>query len=182
MEGSASGEESAATGHDGSSSGHAGDTGDRGGPGSDSPGSGSPGSGSGPGADDSGGRGADDAGSFADAKRFLSFVNAKKGSDLHWVVIPFSVILSGRSCCGSVRFLLDLERSCVRETRITCLDGMRCWDFTLAEGTCVYDATPRARLSQTLKFSYIYGRRSKDRASRRFFGATRGPIRAGCQR
>lgn len=137
MEGSASGSEASEAGHGGRFSGYSGDNGDRGD-------RGGPGSESGPGSDGTGGLGADDAGSFGDAKRFLSFVNAKKGSDLHWVVIPFSVILSGRSCCGSVRFLLDLERGCVRETRITCRDGVRCWDFTLLDGTCVYDVTPES--------------------------------------
>ncbi len=75
-------------------------------------------------------------------RRFLSFVNAKKGNGYHWVVVPFSLAISGRPCRGSVRFLLDLSASAVLQTRITCLDGRREWDFLLAGGECSFDADP----------------------------------------
>jgi hypothetical protein len=75
-------------------------------------------------------------------RRFLSFVNAKRGGDCHWVVVPFALALSGRPCRGSVRFLLDLATSAVLQTRITCLDGRREWDFLLADGECSFDADP----------------------------------------
>ncbi len=75
-------------------------------------------------------------------RRFLSFVNAKKGSEFHWVVVPFSLALSDRPCRGSVRFLLDLSSSAVLQTRVTCLDGRREWDFLLAGGECSFDADP----------------------------------------
>ena len=77
-----------------------------------------------------------------ESRRFLSFVNAKKGSDLHWVVVPFAVTLAGRSCRGSVRFLLDLAQGTVTETRVTCLDGNRTWDFALSGVSCAFGAVP----------------------------------------
>jgi hypothetical protein len=76
------------------------------------------------------------------SRRFLSFINAKKGSDFHWVIVPFAVALAGRPCRGSVRFLLDLARGMVTETRITVLDGRRTWDFDLSGGSCAFGAVP----------------------------------------
>ncbi|HNY17777.1 MAG TPA: hypothetical protein PKL75_10010 [Treponemataceae bacterium] len=76
------------------------------------------------------------------SRRFLSFINAKKGSDLHWVVVPFAVTLAERACRGSVRFLLDLAQGTVTQTRVTCLDGKRTWDFELSGASCAFGAVP----------------------------------------
>lgn len=76
------------------------------------------------------------------SRRFLSFINAKKGSDFHWVIVPFSVALADRPCRGSVRFLIDLAKGTVSQTRVTCLDGRRTWDFELTGASCAFGAVP----------------------------------------
>lgn len=78
----------------------------------------------------------------ASDRDFLSFVNHKKGQDRHWIVIPFSRTAGGQRLAGSVRFLVDTASSRHLETRITCFEGNRCWDFELGKDVCNFTADP----------------------------------------
>lgn len=73
---------------------------------------------------------------------FLAFINHKKGQDRHWIVVPFSKMLSGVSCSGSVRFLVDIATGKPIETRLTCFEGIHCWEFTLSGNKCVFTSDP----------------------------------------
>jgi hypothetical protein len=75
-------------------------------------------------------------------RAFCSFVNQKKGCNLHWVILPFSEDFAGRHCSGSVRFLVDLAACRTSETRVSFFEGLRCWDFTVAGKSCQFTAKP----------------------------------------
>ena len=76
------------------------------------------------------------------ARDFCAFVNHKKGQNLHWIVIPFRKIFSGITCTGSVRFLLDTEKNETVEARVTFIESVHMWDFTITDGKCSFTSKP----------------------------------------
>lgn len=83
---------------------------------------------------------------------FLAYINRKKGSDRHWVVLPFEKRIANIECRGSVRFLLELSSSKTIETHITILhDGQR-WDFSIKDDTCLCNTVPSFNPVVTSKF------------------------------
>ncbi len=84
-----------------------------------------------------------EGGSEGNAERyFLSFINHKKGQELHWIIIPFNRVFADQQCSGSIRFLLDTAAGVHRETRITFLEGDRCWEFEVEGNICRFTAEP----------------------------------------
>ena len=76
------------------------------------------------------------------ARDFCTFVNHKKGHSLHWIIIPFRKVFSGVTCTGSVRFLLDAEKNKTVETRVTFIESMRNWKFSINKGVCSFTSEP----------------------------------------
>jgi len=76
------------------------------------------------------------------ARDFCAFVNHKKGHDMHWIVIPFRKDFSGVNCTGSVRFLLDAQKNETVETRVTFVESMHTWEFSINNGVCSFTAEP----------------------------------------
>jgi len=73
---------------------------------------------------------------------FCTFVNHKKGRDLHWIIIPFRKVFSGVTCTGSVRFLLDTQKNETVETRVTFIESMHNWEFSINKGVCSFTSEP----------------------------------------
>lgn len=73
---------------------------------------------------------------------FLAFINAKKGQDRHWIIIPFEKKLGGLACSGSIRFLVDIPEQKYLETRMTCLLDNRAWEFDFNPIRCKFTVDP----------------------------------------
>jgi hypothetical protein len=73
---------------------------------------------------------------------FCAFFNHKRGHELHWVVLPFAKSFEGRLCTGSIRFLLDTVSGGTAETRVTFLDGIHSWEFSVKGDACSFTAKP----------------------------------------
>jgi len=76
------------------------------------------------------------------SRDFCAFVNHKKGHDMHWIIIPFRKDFSGVPCTGSVRFLLDTQKNETIETRVTFIESMHNWEFSINNGVCSFTAEP----------------------------------------
>jgi hypothetical protein len=75
-------------------------------------------------------------------RALCAFVNQKKGSCFHWVIIPFNRPFANTRCSGSIRFLLDTETGKTVETRISFYERLHMWEFSIKDRTCAFTANP----------------------------------------
>ncbi|MEL3899345.1 hypothetical protein [Treponema phagedenis] len=89
-----------------------------------------------------------------DDSDIFKLINHKKGSHLHWIVIPFQKELAAKTWKGSLALLLNLPKNTCEELVLRAKTDTACWIFVLKGTDCYIENAAETKLSKTKKTAY----------------------------